>query len=388
MLRALLPQVSALDRDPRVESALGRSRVHRRRSARRSHPHCRSSSNRRRCARSRPRGACTAHRRRRIDFPARRRAERSRPADVIRFEIRSEMQRAVHIACLLLILVGVSPARAQPPSGPPAAARPARRAAQAPAAPGDKQPATIKSDYVRCNERRARNPQGNFETSRATRGSTPTTPNTSSSSTDCCSRATSSLAQGEGQISADRADFNTDTKIGIFYNARGSPASSRRNSRSVPADPRRRPTSNQPTDVYFFGDTVEKIGPRKYRITNGGFTTCVQPTPRWDLHADTRRAERRSLHDPEERGADRQRRADALPSGHVLPHQEGRPRDRFPAADLRIVHAARPADSQRVLLGDRSQPGRDDSSTSGIRRSARASPANTATTSAAATTAT
>ncbi len=39
--------------------------------------------------------------------------------------------------------------------------------------------------------------------------------------------------------------------------------------------------------MYFFGDTVEKIGPRKYRITNGGFTTCVQPTPRWDLHADS-----------------------------------------------------------------------------------------------------
>src|SRR4029079_18890498 len=28
-------------------------------------------------------------------------------------------------------------------------------------------------------------------------------------------------------------------------------------------------------------------GPRKYRIVNGGFTTCVQPTPRWELHADT-----------------------------------------------------------------------------------------------------
>ena len=39
--------------------------------------------------------------------------------------------------------------------------------------------------------------------------------------------------------------------------------------------------------MYFFGETVEKIGPKKYKITNGGFTTCVQPTPRWDLHADT-----------------------------------------------------------------------------------------------------
>ena len=38
---------------------------------------------------------------------------------------------------------------------------------------------------------------------------------------------------------------------------------------------------------YFFGETIEKVGPRKYKITKGGFSTCVQPTPRWDLHAGT-----------------------------------------------------------------------------------------------------
>ena len=37
----------------------------------------------------------------------------------------------------------------------------------------------------------------------------------------------------------------------------------------------------------LFGEKIEKIGPKKYRITNGGFSTCVQPTPRWDLHAGT-----------------------------------------------------------------------------------------------------
>ena len=41
------------------------------------------------------------------------------------------------------------------------------------------------------------------------------------------------------------------------------------------------------TDVYFFGETIEKTGPKKYKITNGGFTTCVQPTPRWELHSST-----------------------------------------------------------------------------------------------------
>src|SRR5439155_19605623 len=47
------------------------------------------------------------------------------------------------------------------------------------------------------------------------------------------------------------------------------------------------PRTGQDTIVYFFGETVDKIGPRTYKITKGGFTTCVQPTPRWDLHADT-----------------------------------------------------------------------------------------------------
>ena len=93
------------------------------------------------------------------------------------------------------------------------------------------------------------------------------------------------MAQGANRISADRADFNTDTKIGTFYNATG--IATAQPPKQRPGAPSLAPVSNQPTDVYFFGDTVEKIGPRKYRITNGGFTTCVQPTPRWDLHAGT-----------------------------------------------------------------------------------------------------
>ena len=45
--------------------------------------------------------------------------------------------------------------------------------------------------------------------------------------------------------------------------------------------------AGQDTVVYFFGEKIEKIGPKKYKITNGGFSTCVQPTPRWDLNAGT-----------------------------------------------------------------------------------------------------
>jgi lipopolysaccharide assembly outer membrane protein LptD (OstA) len=43
----------------------------------------------------------------------------------------------------------------------------------------------------------------------------------------------------------------------------------------------------QDPDVYFYGQTIEKLPNRKYRITKGAFTTCVQPTPRWELASGT-----------------------------------------------------------------------------------------------------
>ena len=41
--------------------------------------------------------------------------------------------------------------------------------------------------------------------------------------------------------------------------------------------------AGQDPDVYFFGDSIERLSERQYRLTNGAFTTCVQPTPRWEL---------------------------------------------------------------------------------------------------------
>src|SRR5437763_3530908 len=91
--------------------------------------------------------------------------------------------------------------------------------------------------------------------------------------------------QGTNQISADRAEFNTKTRLGIFYNAYGfatvQPPRRSAGTGGVAPPPR----AGQDTIVYFFGEMVRKIGPKKYEITKGGFTTCVQPTPRWDLHA-------------------------------------------------------------------------------------------------------
>lgn len=98
------------------------------------------------------------------------------------------------------------------------------------------------------------------------------------------------VTQGENRIASDRADFNTRTQLGTFYHASGIAR--------VKAPQQRRPvggavvpptqlTQAQENDVFYFGEVVEKQGAKKYRITNGGFSTCVQPTPRWDLTAGT-----------------------------------------------------------------------------------------------------
>ncbi len=95
------------------------------------------------------------------------------------------------------------------------------------------------------------------------------------------------FSQGANRISADRADFNTKTRLGTFFNASGIATVQPQRPRPQPGALTIPPVAGQETVVYFFGDTVQKIGPKKYKITNGGFTTCVQPTARWDLHADT-----------------------------------------------------------------------------------------------------
>lgn len=80
------------------------------------------------------------------------------------------------------------------------------------------------------------------------------------------------------RISADRLDFNTRTKTGTFYVASGIASLENRGiDRSF--------FGTQEPDAYFWGETIEKQGPRTYKITRGGFTTCVQPTPRWQLVA-------------------------------------------------------------------------------------------------------
>ena len=78
------------------------------------------------------------------------------------------------------------------------------------------------------------------------------------------------------RISAERMEFNTRTKTGTFYIASGiANLENRGVDRSL--------FGSQEPDAYFWGETIEKLGPRTYKITHGGFTTCVQPTPRWEM---------------------------------------------------------------------------------------------------------
>ena len=96
------------------------------------------------------------------------------------------------------------------------------------------------------------------------------------------------VTQGANRIAADRADFNTRTQLGTFYQASGIASVRESAQRSpVPGGISMPLSGGQENEVYYFGETVEKLGPKKYKITNGGFSTCVQPTPRWDLSADS-----------------------------------------------------------------------------------------------------
>lgn len=78
------------------------------------------------------------------------------------------------------------------------------------------------------------------------------------------------------RIYGDRAEVNRVTKLGAFYDASGSAVITRgKIEKSL--------FGGLEPDVYFFGRVIEKTGDRTYRLTDGGFSTCVQPTPRWQM---------------------------------------------------------------------------------------------------------
>lgn len=83
---------------------------------------------------------------------------------------------------------------------------------------------------------------------------------------------------GGQRITADRIEFNIKTKLGTFWGAQGIMSITGK------PDPRSMLGSTE-ADAYFYGERIDKTGPDTYEFSGGTFTTCVQPTPRWDVTA-------------------------------------------------------------------------------------------------------
>ncbi len=83
------------------------------------------------------------------------------------------------------------------------------------------------------------------------------------------------FVSGESRISAERLDYDTRAKTGIFYTFSGTTIL---RDKAQPG-----PFGAQEPNAFFWGEELHRLGPRKFRIVRGGFTACVQPTPRWDV---------------------------------------------------------------------------------------------------------
>ena len=76
----------------------------------------------------------------------------------------------------------------------------------------------------------------------------------------------------EGHVAAERLEYDTSTATGTFTTARGLLSIKDHTPQSL---------GGREALVYFFGERLEKLGGRRYRVTRGNWTTCEQPTPRW-----------------------------------------------------------------------------------------------------------
>ena len=87
------------------------------------------------------------------------------------------------------------------------------------------------------------------------------------------------FASQGSRVAAERVEFDTQQLTGTFHSATGSVNLADEVERSM--------FGTQEPDMHFYGETIEKLGPRTYRLTKGGFTSCIQPTPRWEVTAST-----------------------------------------------------------------------------------------------------
>ena len=83
-----------------------------------------------------------------------------------------------------------------------------------------------------------------------------------------------------GRVAAERAEFDTEALTATFYDATASV-------QLGDGEVERSMFGNHEPDMQFYGETIEKLGPRTYRLNKGGFTSCLQPTPRWQMTASS-----------------------------------------------------------------------------------------------------
>ena len=83
------------------------------------------------------------------------------------------------------------------------------------------------------------------------------------------------FVSGTTRISAERVEFNTKSRTGTFYVASGTAMMKE----ATPAET----AGEQEPYAFFWGEELHKVGPSEYTIMRGGFTACVQPTPRWEI---------------------------------------------------------------------------------------------------------
>lgn len=83
----------------------------------------------------------------------------------------------------------------------------------------------------------------------------------------------------QGRVSAEKIEFDFTDGSAVFYVASGI--------MSLGATANIAEFGNQDPDIYIWGERIDKLSAKKYRITRGGFTACVQPTPRWELTTKT-----------------------------------------------------------------------------------------------------
>ncbi|MCY4026004.1 MAG: LPS assembly protein LptD [Acidobacteria bacterium] len=83
----------------------------------------------------------------------------------------------------------------------------------------------------------------------------------------------------EVRIAAERVEFDMTDGSAVFHDAYGSVNMRGEVDQSM--------FGAQEPEMFFFGEQMERTGPRSYRLTRGAFTSCVQPTPRWEVVSST-----------------------------------------------------------------------------------------------------